>query len=117
MPPSSSEWADPAIIGWSPEDLGTLAIVSSIVPSFGAVVWALIAIVMFYVLWKVGIGMTRSLTTPLPAPPPEGELRRVNVRFRCSLCGVEIRMTMAPEADPQPPRHCMEDMDLVAPIE
>jgi len=44
-------------------------------------------------------------------------LRKVNVRYRCSLCGVEIRMTMAPEEDPVPPRHCMEDMDFVAPVD
>ncbi len=86
-------------------------------PSFGAVIWALAAVVMFVVLWKIGMGMTRSLMTNLPEPPPEGELRKVNVRFRCSMCGTEIKMTMAPEQDPQPPRHCMEDMDLVAPIE
>lgn len=79
--------------------------------------WALAAVVMFVVLWKIGMGMTRSLMTNLPEPPPEGELRKVNVRFRCSMCGTEIKMTMAPEQDPQPPRHCMEDMDLVAPIE
>lgn len=87
------------------------------VPSFGAVVWFLIAVVMFYVLWKTGIAMTRSLTTALPPPPPEGELRKVSVRYRCSMCGVELKMTMAPEEDPPPPRHCMEDMDLVAPVE
>jgi hypothetical protein len=84
---------------------------------FGTVMWVLGAILMFVVIWRVGIGMTRSLTTPLPPPPPDGEMRRVSVRFRCSTCGVEIRMTLAPEQDPPPPRHCMEDMDLVAPIE
>jgi rubredoxin len=68
-------------------------------------------------MWRVGVGLLRSMTTPLPAPPPEGELRKVNVRYRCSLCGVEIRMTMAPEEDPVAPRHCMEDMDFVAPVE
>jgi hypothetical protein len=26
-------------------------------------------------------------------------------------------MTMAPEEDPVPPRHCMEDMDFVAPVD
>ena len=86
-------------------------------PSFGTVMWFLGAVLIFVVVWKVGIGMTRSLTTSLPAPPPEGELRKVNVRYRCTICGVELRMTMAPEEDPPPPRHCMEDMDLVAPVE
>jgi hypothetical protein len=84
---------------------------------FGTVIWALGAVVIFYVVWKVGIGMTRSVTTQLPDPPPEGELRKVSVRYRCSNCGTELRMTLAPEADPAPPRHCMEDMDLVTPVE
>jgi len=44
-------------------------------------------------------------------------MRRINVRYRCSSCGTELRMTMAPDQDPPPPRHCLEDMDLVAPVE
>ncbi len=86
-------------------------------PAVSTVVWVLAGIVMFFVLWRVGVGMLRSLTTPLPPPPPEGELRKVNVKYRCSVCGVEVKMTLAAESDPPPPRHCMEDMDLVAPIE
>ena len=84
---------------------------------FAGVIWILGAVFLFFFLWRVGVGLLRSMTTPLPEPPPEGELRRVNVRYRCSLCGVEIRMTMAPEEDPVAPRHCMEDMDFVAPVE
>jgi hypothetical protein len=30
---------------------------------------------------------------------------------------VELRMVMAPDQDPPPPRHCLEDMDFVAPID
>jgi len=84
---------------------------------FGTVMWVLGALVIFYVVWKSGIAMTRSLTTQLPEPPPEGELRKVAVKYRCSNCGVELKMTLAPEEDPLPPRHCMEDMDLVAPLD
>jgi hypothetical protein len=61
--------------------------------------------------------MLRSVTTPLPPPPPAGELRKVDLRYRCSVCGMEIRLTKASEEDPEPPRHCQEDMDLVAPVE
>ena len=86
------------------------------VPKASTILWIFGALVLGYMLWKVGIGMIRSVTTPLPPPPPEGELRRINVRYRCSVCGVELRMTMAPEDDPPPPRHCLEDMDIVAPI-
>ena len=46
--------------------------------------------------------MLRSVTTPLP-PPPAGELRKVDLRYRCSVCGMEIRLTMASEEDPEPP--------------
>jgi hypothetical protein len=38
----------------------------------------------------------------------------VNLRYRCALCGAEVRMTAAAEHEPEPPRHCMEQMDLVS---
>ena len=44
---------------------------------------------MGVVLWKSGIAMLRSMTTPMPPPPPAGELRKVNVRYRCSVCGID----------------------------
>jgi hypothetical protein len=29
---------------------------------------------------------------------------------------VELRLTMAPDDDPPPPRHCLEDMTEIAPL-
>jgi hypothetical protein len=84
---------------------------------FGTIIWALVGIVIMVIVWRSGIGMLRGMTSSLPPPPPAGEMRRINVRYRCSVCGVELRMVMAPDQDPPPPRHCLEDMDLVAPIE
>ena len=78
--------------------------------------WLLGAVVICYVLWKVGIALIRGLTTPLPEPPPSGELRKVSVRYRCSVCGLEIKTMLAPDEDPPPPRHCLEDMDIIAPL-
>ncbi len=78
--------------------------------------WTLAGVLLAVVLWKLGIGMLRALTRPLPPPPPAGEMRRVNMRYRCGVCGVELRLTMAPDEDPPPPRHCLEDMDVVAPL-
>jgi hypothetical protein len=78
--------------------------------------WTLGGLLMAVVLWKLGIGMLRALSRPLPPPPPAGEMRRVNMRYRCGVCGVELRLTMAPDEDPPPPRHCLEDMDVVAPL-
>jgi hypothetical protein len=94
-----------------------MSIIAMMAIDFAGVIWFLGAVFIFFFVWRVGVGLLRSMTTPLPAPPPEGELRKVNVRFRCSLCGVEIRMTMAPEEEPEAPRHCMEDMDFVAPVD
>ena len=86
------------------------------VPTFGTILWVAGGLLIGYLVWKAGIGMLRSLTRPLPPPPPPGEMRRVNVRYRCDVCGVELRLTMAPDEDPPAPKHCLEDMVLVAPI-
>ena len=61
--------------------------------------------------------MLRGIAKPIPQPPPAGEMRKVKLNYRCSLCGAEVRMTTAPNEDPDPPRHCQEEMDFVAPIE
>ena len=61
--------------------------------------------------------MLGGLARPVPEPPPPGELRKVRLRYRCSICGTEVRMTAANDEVPEPPRHCQEDMDLVAPTD
>ena len=68
------------------------------------------------ILW-LGIVILRVLAQPQPEPPPPGELRKVRLTYRCSLCGTEVRMTIAPMEDPEPPRHCGEEMSVMAPIE
>ena len=85
-------------------------------PALSTIIWVGLGVLSGLFLWKTGIGMLRSITTPLPPPPPTGEMRRINVRYRCSICGLEIRLILAPDEDPPPPRHCLEDMDLVAPV-
>jgi DNA-directed RNA polymerase subunit RPC12/RpoP len=84
---------------------------------FGTIVWVIIAVLIGLFIFRVGFMMLRSLGTPLPAPPPAGEMRRVKIQYRCSICGTEVRMTLATDELPDPPRHCQEDMELVAPIE
>ncbi len=74
----------------------------------------IIAVVVGLVIVRFGFAMLRSLGTPVPEPPPAGELRKVKMTYRCSLCGTEVRMTVANDAMPDPPRHCMEDMDLIS---
>ena len=74
----------------------------------------LVAIAVAMVLLRMGLAVLRTLATPLPEPPPVGELRKVKLQYRCSLCGTEVRMTVATNESPDPPRHCMDDMELMA---
>jgi hypothetical protein len=75
-----------------------------------------IGVVAFLVIMRSGLWLLRGISRPLPVPE-EGELRRVNLKYRCTICGAELKMTKAGEDLPEAPRHCMEDMQLVAPVE
>jgi hypothetical protein len=77
----------------------------------------LVAVLIAAGVMRLGYGMISSLAQPVPEPPDPGELRKVKIKYRCSICGAEVQMTVAPQEDPEPPRHCLEDMELVAPIE
>ena len=73
-----------------------------------------IAVAAVYLIFRVGLALLKSFARPVPEPPPPGEMRRVKLRYRCALCGMEIRIDRAVSEDPEPPRHCMEEMELVA---
>jgi len=77
------------------------------------VLQVLVAILIFAVVMRVGLWLMRVIASDPPPPPPRGEMRRVDVRYRCSVCGTEMKVTLAPEEEPEPPRHCMEEMALI----
>lgn len=80
--------------------------------------WAMVvAVLAGGLIFKFGLAMLGGMSQMLPEPPPPGELRKVKIEFRCSICGSEVRMTTANDEMPDPPKHCLEEMDLVAPIE
>jgi hypothetical protein len=64
-----------------------------------------------------GLLIIRGLAQPVPEPPPAGELRKVKLLYRCDVCGAEVRMTAAASQDPEPPRHCMDEMTLTSSTE
>ena len=72
----------------------------------------LIAVAIGLVTWTVLMAVIRAVANPPPAADPEDvvETRR---RFRCSLCGTQVTMTVVNVAEPKPPRHCREEMDEV----
>ena len=71
------------------------------------------SLLFIYVVYSIGLKLMAGFSRPVPPPPPPGELRRVKLTYRCSLCGTEVRMVRAPNQHPEAPRCCMEDMDLM----
>ncbi len=76
-----------------------------------------IAMLSFYLILRVGIAVLGAFARPIPEPPPPGELRKVKLVYRCSSCGAELRMTLANDQVPQPPRHCADEMDLMTSVD
>jgi hypothetical protein len=76
-----------------------------------------LAVVVGLVILRLGIAVLRMFAQPVPEPPPPGELRKVKLTYRCDICGTEVRMTAAVTQDPDPPRHCQDEMTLVTPID
>lgn len=83
----------------------------------GTVFNVVIAVLAAYVILRLGFGVLRMFAQPVAEPPPPGELRKVKLVYRCDICGSEARMTMANDEVPEPPRHCLEDMTLVTPVD
>lgn len=80
----------------------------------GTVVLLLLSALFIVFVMRVGVALLASFSRSVPEPPPAGELRRVRLNYRCEVCGAEMRMTLANDEVPDPPRHCMEEMELQA---
>jgi len=96
--------------------LGLFVVVALLVTE-ASVVAVLIAALAVLLMFKIGFAMLGGLARPVPEPPPPGELRKVKIMYRCSICGTEVRMTAANDEMPEPPRHCQDEMDLVTPVD
>ena len=77
------------------------------------VLQVLVAVLIFAVVMRVGVWLLRMIVAEPPPPPPQGELRKIDARYKCGVCGMEMRVTLSPDAEPEPPRHCMEEMALI----
>lgn len=75
------------------------------------------ALLLGVVIFRAGWFFLQSFATPPPPPPDPGTLRKVKLVYRCPTCGTEVRMTAAVAEEPEPPRHCMDDMELVSGLE
>ncbi len=75
---------------------------------------AIAAVLIGAAILRIGWFFLQQFATPPPPPPDPGTLRKVRLTYRCPVCGAEVRMTSAATEDPEPPRHCMEEMELVS---
>ncbi len=71
-----------------------------------------LAVIVALTIYVIGASMLRKFKVTPPAEPDPADIRPVNLRFRCIVCGAEVTMTAAQD-DPEAPRHCREDMLLV----
>ena len=74
-----------------------------------------VAVVGALTLYVIGAVMLSKFKVPPPVEPDPDDVHPVDLRFRCVVCGAEVTMTAAPGDDPQPPRHCREDMVATGP--
>jgi len=82
-----------------------------------SIIRILFAILFAYVIIRIGLAMLRGMAAPIPEPPPAGELRKVKIQFQCQVCGTEVRMTLSTDQEPEAPRHCMQEMSMVTPVD
>ncbi len=95
-----------------------LAVATGLSAIFDVSFWqAAVAFGAIAVVMRIGWAVIAGLAQPPQAPPDPGELRKVKLTYSCSICGAEVRMTVAASEDPEPPRHCLEDMVLLTPVE
>ena len=97
--------------------VGAAVVAVGLVVSDVGVVPMVVAVAVGALIFKVGFAILGSMAQPIPEPPPAGELRKVKIEYRCEICGSELRMTVANDEMPDPPRHCLEDMVLITPTE
>jgi hypothetical protein len=72
-----------------------------------------IGVAVALVVYVIGASMLRKFQMAPPEEPDPEDIKPVDLHFRCIVCGAEVTMTAAQD-DPDPPRHCREDMVLVA---
>ena len=76
----------------------------------GTVLRIVLGIAVALTIYVIGAGMLRKFHVAPPEEPDPDDIKPVNLKFRCIVCGAEVTMTAAQGDDPEAPRHCREDM-------
>ncbi len=76
----------------------------------GTILRVIIGVALALTLYVIGASMLKKFQIAPPEEPDPDDIKPVNLRFRCIVCGAEVTMTAAQGDDPDAPRHCREDM-------
>ena len=79
----------------------------------GTVLRIVIGVAVALTVYVIGAGMLRKFQLAPPEEPDPDDIKPVNLKFRCIVCGAQVTMTAAQGDDPEAPRHCREDMVLI----
>jgi hypothetical protein len=81
------------------------------VSTIGWILRVLLGIAVALFIYVTGAAVIRKFKIEPDSEPDPDQVVEVNVRFRCTICGAEVVMTAAQDADAiDAPRHCREDM-------
>jgi hypothetical protein len=73
----------------------------------------MVAVVIFALLARIGIGYFREATRPAADVEPTEEVpEEVSLSYVCEICGLELAVVRASKG--KAPKHCGEEMKLVA---
>ena len=87
------------------------------ISTVGWVLRSVVAVLAMLTIYLIGASMLRKFKIPPDSEPDPDQVVAVNARFRCVVCGAEVTMTAAQDADElDAPRHCREDMERVGPV-
>ena len=111
---SAAQLHDEAVLAKRKLILRVLVVITTVVLIASGFNWlrSIIAMLAMYMLMRFGMTLIGAFARPVPEPPPPGELRKVKLTYRCSTCGAELKMTLANDQMPAPPRHCADEMEL-----
>lgn len=73
-------------------------------------VTVLIAAAIGIVIFALTVRAVRMIASGPPAEPDPDLVEDVEAEFYCTVCGMRLTVTQAQEGNPEPPRHCREDM-------
>ena len=77
---------------------------------FSGFLRAVIAAIVFFLLFSFALRQVRSLASA-PPDPEVADVSEYGLRYVCTMCGLELKVEVA--ARDKAPTHCMEPMKLV----